>query len=94
MLTKKEINHVADLAQLYVKEDEYERYNRQLTDILKEIEKINQVSTEDEIMISSTTTKNNYRQDQIGPMLSKEEIFKNASHVSGDYITVVKVIND
>ena len=94
MLSKKEVDHIANLGRLYVNEDEYEKYGKQLSDILSEIDKINDVDIEGDILIAPTDNQNKYRQDLIGPMLNHEEIFKNAKNVSGDYITVVKVLND
>src|SRR5574344_1411697 len=94
MLTKEEIDHVADLARLHVDESEYPLYEKQLYDILKEIEKIESVDVEGEtdIMISPSTNINCYSNDQIGPMLSKEDVFKNVKHSNGDYIVVPKVV--
>lgn len=96
MLTKEEVDHVAHLARLYVDEKEYDLYAHQLYDILEEINKIEQVDLEGEsnIMISPCTNTNCYSQDQVGPMLSKEEIFRNVKHSNGDYIVVPRVVAD
>lgn len=94
MLTKEEVEHVADLARLHVDEAEYPLYEKQLYDILSEVKKIEDVDVdgEEEIMISPSNNVNCYSNDQIGPMLSKEEVFKNVKHSNGDYITVPKVV--
>lgn len=96
MLNENEVKHVANLARLQINNDEIELYGKQLYDILTEIEKIINVDVknESEILISPTTNTNCYKQDKIGHMNSKEEIFKNVKNVSGDYIVVPKVIND
>lgn len=96
MLTKEEVSHVAELARLYVDEAEYELYGKQLYDILSEIKKIEEVDVEgeDNIMISPSNNTNTYSNDIIGPMLSREEIFKNIKHSNGDYELVPKVINE
>lgn len=96
MLNENEVKHVADLARLHVLEEEIELYGKQLHDILTEIDKIINVDVtgEEEILISPTDNKNCYKQDKIGHMNTKEEIFKNVKNVSGDYIVVPKVIND
>ena len=94
MLSKEEVLHVADLARLHVEEDEIEIYGKQLYDILSEIEKIEDVKDAgDEIMFSPCTNINEYSNDTIGPMLSKEEIFKNVKHSNEDFIVVPKVID-
>ena len=96
MLTREEVDHVADLARLHVDEAEYDLYAKQLYDILEEVNKIENVDLkgEDSIMISPTTNTNCYSQDQVGPMLTKEEIFKNVKHSNGDYIVVPRVVAD
>lgn len=96
MLSREEVDHVADLARLHVDEAEYELYSKQLYDILEEVNKIEKVDLkgEDEIMISPCENTNCYSSDQAGPMLSKEEIFKNVKHSNGDYILVPRVVAD
>ncbi len=94
MLSKEEVDHVAELARLHVSDNEYPLYEKQLFDILKEIKKIEDVSVDCDIMISPSTNINTYSNDVIGPMLSKEEIFKNVKTTNGDYEVVPKVINE
>lgn len=95
MLNKEQVKHVADLAKLNIDDKDIEKYSKQLSDILTEIEKIDKVVLNtDDIMISSTDNKNTYSNDVVGHMLTKEEIFKNVKHSNGDYIVVPKAIND
>ena len=96
MLDKEKIDHVANLAKLYVSDEEYEKYGKQLYDILSEIEKIKSVdiSNLNDLMISPCTDINKFRNDQIGASLKKEEIFKNVKNASGDYILVVNVLDE
>ena len=96
MLSRAEVDHVADLARLYVDESEYELYGKQLYDILSEIKKIENVDVEGttDMMISPSTNTNTYSNDTIGPMMNREEIFKNVKHSNGDYELVPKVINE
>lgn len=96
MLSKSEVDHVAELAKLYVNDSEYPIYEKQLYDILSEINKIEEVdvSSDDEIMISPSNNVNEYSNDTIGPMLSKEDIFKNVKHSNGDFIVVPTVVNE
>ena len=93
--SEEEVKHVANLARLNVLDSEIERYRVQLSSILSEIEKITQVEVpNDEILIAPTSNHNCYKEDEVGPMLSKEEIFKNVPKTNGNYIVVPKVIND
>ena len=94
-LEKEQVLHVADLARLYVKEEEINKYAVQLSEILTEIDKINKVNIEDgEMLIAPTTNKNEYREDEIGTMLEPETVLKNAKHVSDGYIIVPRVIGN
>lgn len=95
-LTKEEVKHVADLARLNINEDEIEKYSVQLNDILTEIDKILSVEIDEneEMLISTTDAVNRLNEDEVGKMLTKEEIFKNTKNKSGDYIIVPKVLND
>ncbi len=96
MLSKSEVDHVADLARLHVDDSEYELYGKQLSDILSEIKKIEDldVEGETEMMISPCTNINTYSNDSIGPMLSTSDVLKNAKHTVGDYIVVPRVVAD
>ncbi len=95
-LTKEEVKHVADLARLNINEDEFEKYSVQLNDILTEIDKILsvEINENEEILISTTDASNKLNKDEVGEMLSREDIFKNVKNKSGDYIIVPKVLND
>lgn len=93
MISEEQVRHIANLAKLNVKDSEMEKYQKQLSDILTEIEKIVEVDIEeDEIMISPTENKNNYSEDIIEQHISKEDAFLNAKRTKGDYIAVPKVI--
>lgn len=94
MLNENEVEHVADLAKLYVYKDEYPKYQKQLHDILSEIKKIEDIDIDGDIMISPSSNTNEYSNDNVGPMLNKDDIFKNVKHTNGDYIVVPTVIND
>lgn len=94
-LTKEEVLHVADLARLEISDEEIAKYGVQLKDILTEIDKINECELKtDKILISPTNNINTYKEDTVGSMLSKEEIFKNSKNNDGEYIYVPRVIND
>lgn len=93
MIEEEIVKHIADLAKLEIKEEEMTKYQKQLTDIMQDIEKIVNVEIPDvDIMISPCIKRNIFNEDKIGFHLSKENIFKNAKNVKGDYIAVVKVV--
>lgn len=93
MLTKEEVLHVADLAKININEDEIEKYEKQLNDILKEMQRINEVNIEDnDILISPTLNKNVYRKDI--PVNDNVDVLKNAPKTNGNYIEIKRVVND
>ena len=93
MISEEQVKHIADLAKLNIREDEMEKYQKQLSDILTEIEKIVEVDIEeDEIMISPSDNKNNYSQDVVEEHIDRSLAFKNAKNVKSNYITVPKAL--
>ena len=93
MIDEGKVRHIADLAKLNIEDDEMSKYQKQLTDILTEIDKILKVDIKnEEIMISPSDNRNVYSLDVIENHISKNDAFKNAKRVKGDYIVVPKVI--
>lgn len=92
MIKEDKVKHIADLAKLNIKDEEMAKYQIQLTAILSEIDKILKVDIKEEIMISPSTNQNVFDEDKIEQHLPKEDMFKNAKRVKGDYIIVPKVI--
>lgn len=93
MISEEKVKHIANLAKLNVTEEEMNKYQKQLTDILTEIDKILKVDiANDEIMISPSDNRNCYSEDVIESHISKSDALKNAKRVKGDYIIVPKVI--
>ena len=90
------MDHVANLARLAISPEEKEKYGVQLASILTEIDKINKVNIDEngEILIAPTNNQNKFCEDEVGEMLTKDEIFKNAKHVVDGYVVVPKVLND
>ncbi len=91
--TKEEVEHVANLARLELTDEEIKKYQLQLSDILKEIDKILKVDIkEDDILITTTKNSNVYITDNYSELLTKEEVLKNANNKDLDYIIVPEVI--
>lgn len=94
-LSIEQVEHVADLANLALTEEEKNKFAHQLYDIWSDIEKIDAIEDlEDEILIAPTSNHDFYHEDEIESSLSMEEILKNAKKTSGDYIAVPKVLHD
>ena len=93
MLSKEEVLHVADLSKIYIANDEIDKYEMQLNQILNEMKKINEIDIEsDEILISPTDNKNVYRDDI--PVNEDINILSNAPKTNGNYIEIKRVVND
>ncbi|MFA5407655.1 MAG: Asp-tRNA(Asn)/Glu-tRNA(Gln) amidotransferase subunit GatC [Bacilli bacterium] len=94
-LSKEKVLHVADLGRIAVSDEEIEAFGYGLKQILDEIEKINHldIQTED-ILISPTDNKNIYRDDEVLDMLTTDDAIKNAPQTKGNFIEVVRVVND
>lgn len=95
-LTRDEVEHVADLANLVLTEEEKEKFSRQLNDILADIDKISvaKIDEESKILIAPTENHDLYHDDETVESLKEEEIRKNANKTSGDYISVTKALDD
>jgi aspartyl-tRNA(Asn)/glutamyl-tRNA(Gln) amidotransferase subunit C len=94
-LSKEKVLHVANLGRIAVSNEEVEKFGYGLKQILDEIEKINKLDIKtDEILISPTDNVNVYRDDEVLDMLSINDVIKNAPKNKGNYIEVVRVVND
>ncbi len=66
MLSKKEVQKIADLARIEITEKEAEKYSRELSDILSFVEKLNEADTEKiEPTAHITGAKNVMREDKV-----------------------------
>lgn len=92
MISEEQVKHIASLAKLNIKDEEMEKYQKQLSDILTEIDKIVEVKIDEEIMISPSDNKNNYSEDIVEEHILKEEAFKNAKRVKSNYIAIPKAL--
>ena len=94
-LTREEVLHVSKLARIKVSEDEIEKYQVELKQILNEVEKINDVKGyDDEILIAPWSDECTLREDKEKEMLDAKEVLKNVPRNSGNYIEVPVVIGE
>ena len=80
MITIKDVEHVAKLARLELTEEEKELYTKQLGDVLKYVDQMNEVDT-----------SNVMREDKVVQEISKEALMSNAPEVEGDFFKVPKI---
>ena len=94
-LTKEEVLHVADLARIELNDEEIEKYQVQLKQLMNDIDKIKDVKGyDDERMIAPWNSNTELREDKEGIMLDPEKVLNNAPHHRGNYISVPTVISD
>lgn len=75
---KIDVVHVAKLANLPLTSEEKKKFEKQLSDILSYIDKLNEVDTSDVESTSQVTgLENVVREDKASPSLSQEEVLKN-----------------
>lgn len=92
-MKKINVEHVNDLARL--KEEDLEKYEVQLNDIMTEIDKILDVEINTkEIMISPIENINRYYDESEIEQIDKKEVLQMANKTNGDFIVVSRVIND
>ncbi len=94
-LTREEVLHVANLARIKVAEEEIEKYQIELKQILNEVEKINDVKGyDDERMIAPWSDDTKLRDGEENEMVDPKEILKNVPRKNGNYIEVPVVIGE
>jgi len=92
-LTLDEVDYVALLGRLTLNADEKIKYMHQLEDILKYMDILSEVPTEDvEPMAGPIELYTPLREDVVAPSLSLDASLANAPARAGDYFKVPKII--
>ena len=92
MITIKDVEHVAKLARLELTEEEKELYTKQLGDVLKYVDQMNEVDTSNvKPMTQVIDFCNVMREDKVVQEISKEALMSNAPEVEGDFFKVPKI---
>lgn len=92
MITVKDVEHVAKLARLELTEDEKELYTKQLGDVLKYVEQMNEVDTSDvKPMSHAIDFVNVMREDKVIYEQTKEALMSNAPDEENGFFKVPKI---
>lgn len=92
-ITRKEVEHVARLARLELKEEEIEQFTRQLSDILSYVEKLNELDTKEVEPTSHVLpVKNVLRDDETSSSIERRRVLVNAPDRTEEFFRVPKVI--
>ena len=92
-VSKEELLHIANLAQLNLEENELENYLDNLQDILNFADIINNAPAEDlDITIGSNEAKNIFREDRVEVFENNEALLQNAPSKEFNMFRVPKVL--
>ena len=93
-VTRKEVEHIAELARLQLDESELEEYTLQLNKILEYVEKLNELDTENVKPLSHPIEGANiFREDIVQRSVDREDALKNAPSKDEEFFKVPKVIS-
>ena len=92
MITIQDVEHVAKLARLDLTEEEKVKFSKQLGDVLKYVEQMNEVDTSNVEPLSHVVDFNNVmREDEIHYDCSKEELMMNAPEEENGFFKAPKI---
>lgn len=95
MINKKDVEYIANLANLKIDEDDKELFTRQLDDILNYVEKLNELDTEGVVPTAYTVPmKNVLREDRVGPSIPREKALANAPDKKDGQFRVPRIISE
>ena len=90
---KQLVEYVAKLARVSLSQDEENAIAGQLHKILGYVDKLKEVNVDNvEPMRAALVERDVFRQDQVVPSASNEDILKNAPSREGNYFKVPKII--
>ena len=92
-LTREEVLKVAKLAKLEFTNEEIEKYQQELNEILNYIDMLDELDTENIRPLSQINNDtNNLKEDEVKPSLLVEDALKNAPETVDGTIVVPKVV--
>ena len=92
-VSKEEILHIANLANLYLEDNEVDKYLENLQDILNFAEIVNNAPVENlDITIGAHEAKNVFRKDEIKVFEDNEALLANAPEKERNMFKIPKVI--
>ena len=92
-ISEEDVKHIADLARIQLTEDERRSFTEQFNIILEYFEIINDVDTEAVPPTSHVIDVTNaFREDQVRPSLTLEDVVKNTSQTERGFFKAPKII--
>ena len=92
-ITLKDVEYVANLAKLELSEEEKKRFQKELDNIIKYIDQLNELDTTNVPITSHVTfLQNVFREDEVLPSLSPDQALANAPEKKDGFFRVPRVI--
>lgn len=93
-VSKEELLHIANLADIKIKDEEIEKYLNNLQDILNYTELLNSINLDElDETIGANDSSNVFRKDEIAQFDNKEGIMENAPEKERNMFKIPKVLN-
>ena len=93
-VSKEEILHIANLADLTLEENEIEKYRENLQEILNFADIVNNANTENlDITIGTNEAKNVFRKDEVEIFEDNEALLRNAPSEEQHMFKIPKILN-
>ena len=93
MISKKDVEYVANLSRISLDEKQLRRLTKQLEDIIKFVDKLKKVDIANcEAMSHALHLTNVFREDEVKPSLPISEVIKNEEIKEGNFFRVPRVI--
>jgi aspartyl-tRNA(Asn)/glutamyl-tRNA(Gln) amidotransferase subunit C len=89
MISKNEVQHIAELGDIGITPEELEEFTHQFNDILDYFDILDQVPSQEHPHLGDC---NIWREDESGPSLSQEEVLANTPHAEEGFIRAPRVI--
>lgn len=94
-LTTDDVRHVADLAKLKLSDEDLDKFQKQLTDIVDFVGKLQEVDTKNVEPTSQVTgLENVLREDKVKISLPQAEVLKNAKRKHNGYFMVDAIFEE
>lgn len=95
LVTKKDVEHVAELARIELSETEKENMIDDLNKVLDYVKKLEELDTENEdIIVNPYYIENKFRSDEIEESMRIDEVMINAPEKLEEYVLVPRIIED
>ncbi|MCK4403693.1 MAG: Asp-tRNA(Asn)/Glu-tRNA(Gln) amidotransferase subunit GatC [candidate division Zixibacteria bacterium] len=92
-ITLKDVEYVANLAKLELSQKEKVKFQKELDNIIKYIDQLNELNTENVLITSRVVPLENvFREDRVLPSLPQDNALANAPQKKDGFFKVPKVI--